>query len=107
MKNIFILISYSCLALLGSCNSVDSQINLNDLQVIGSHNSYKIAIEKPLWNYLYSIDSSKAKALQYDHITLEEQLNLGLRNLELDVFHDPLGGHFLNPKGLELVKSMG
>lgn len=58
--------------------TVNSKNKLNDLEVIGSHNSYKIPIEKPLWNYLYSIDSTKAKALQYGHITLEEQLNLGL-----------------------------
>lgn len=84
-----------------------NEIHLNDVQVIGSHNSYKIPIEKPLWNYLYQLDSSKAKSLQYGHISLEEQLDLGLRNLELDVFHDPNGGYFSNPKGLEIVKKMG
>ena len=26
--------------------------------------------------------------------------------MEIDVFHDPKGGHFLNPKGLEIVKSL-
>ncbi|MDO5970736.1 phosphatidylinositol-specific phospholipase C1-like protein [Flavivirga aquimarina] len=85
----------------------NSDIRLNDIQVIGSHNSYKIPIEEPLWNYLHSVDSSQAKALQYGHITLEEQLNLGLRNLELDVFHDPKGGYYSTPKGLEIVRTMG
>lgn len=85
----------------------DNKIKLNDVQVIGSHNSYKIPIEKPLWNYLFKVDSSKAKSLQYGHVSLEEQLDLGLRNLELDVFHDPNGGHFSNPKGLEIIKEMG
>jgi len=85
----------------------EKEIHLNDVQVIGSHNSYKIAIEKPLWNYLYQLNSSKAESLQYGHFSLEEQLDLGLRNLELDVFHDPNGGHFSNPKGLEIVKEMG
>ncbi len=80
---------------------------LNDIQVVGSHNSYKISIEKPLWNYLYSIDSLKALSLQYGHISLEKQLDLGLRNLELDVFYDPEGGHFKNPKGLDIIKTMG
>ncbi len=90
-----------------SCKEKQPEIKLNDIQVIGSHNSYKIAIEEPLWKHLYSIDSNKALSLQYDHISIEEQLKLGLRNLELDVFHDPQGGHFLNPKGLEIVKEMG
>ncbi|MDO7171664.1 Ca2+-dependent phosphoinositide-specific phospholipase C [Mariniflexile sp. AS56] len=77
---------------------------LNDIQVIGSHNSYKIGIEPPLWKILNTMDSKVAKSLQYEHIPLEDQLILGLRNLELDVFHDPKGGHFSKPKGLGLVR---
>ena len=84
-----------------------THLKLNDIQVIGSHNSYKIGIEKPLLNYIVAIDSSKAKSLEYEHISIKEQLNLGLRNLELDVFYDPKGGHFSNPKGLEIVKQSG
>ena len=80
---------------------------LNDIQVIGSHNSYKIAIEKPWFDILSTLDKKKMQGLEYGHISLEEQLKLGLRNLELDVFHDPVGGHFSNPKGLEIMKSKG
>jgi hypothetical protein len=89
------------------CSFTNDKVNLNDIQVIGSHNSYKIAIEEPLFNYLYQQDSSRAKSLQYSHIPLEDQLDLGLRNLELDVFYDPKGGYFSNPKGLEIVEKMG
>ncbi|AXP81501.1 hypothetical protein CJ739_2428 [Mariniflexile rhizosphaerae] len=85
----------------------DSDVYLNDVQVIGSHNSYKIAIEQPLFNYLFEQDSSRARSLQYTHISLEDQLDLGLRNLELDVFYDPHGGYYSNPKGLEIVKALG
>ena len=88
------------------CNK-NEEIKLNQIQVIGSHNSYKIAIEDKLWNYLYEKDSAKALSLQYDHVTIYEQLELGLRHLELDVFHDPKGGHFSNPKGLEIVREAG
>ncbi|QXP57564.1 phosphatidylinositol-specific phospholipase C1-like protein [Cellulophaga sp. HaHa_2_95] len=84
-----------------------NKTRLNDIQVIGSHNSYKVAIEKPLYDYLYSLEPEKIEGLQYGHISLEKQLDLGLRNLELDVFYDPLGGHFSNPKGLAIVKSLG
>jgi hypothetical protein len=82
-------------------------IKLNDIQVIGSHNSYKIQIEKPLWNYMFQQDSAGAKSLQYNHISLKEQLNLGIRNLELDIFHDPIGGRYSSPKGLNIIKLMG
>ncbi|MDN3665835.1 Ca2+-dependent phosphoinositide-specific phospholipase C [Algibacter miyuki] len=83
-----------------------SKPKLNDMQVIGSHNSYKIEIEKPLYDYLHGV-SPKIESLQYGHVSLEKQLDLGLRNLELDVFYDPLGGHFSNPKGLDIVKTLG
>ncbi len=82
------------------------EIKLNDIQVIGSHNSYKMPIEKPLWEYLYSLDSTRALSLQYGQISIKKQLDLGLRNLELDVFYDPKGGHFSNPKGLGIIKSL-
>lgn len=106
MKDKVILICSISLFIM-SCNSQDFKIHLNDIQVIGSHNSYKIPIEKPLFDYLLQIGGEKMSALQYGHISLEEQLNLGLRNLELDVFHDPVGGRYANPKGLEIIKAMG
>ncbi|MGB3151069.1 MAG: Ca2+-dependent phosphoinositide-specific phospholipase C, partial [Maribacter sp.] len=81
-------------------------IKLNELQVIGSHNSYKIAIEKPLLNYLVQMNPD-IKSLEYEHFPLWQQLDLGLRGLELDVFHDPEGGYYSNPKGLEIIKASG
>lgn len=88
-------------------NSVEAgSPRLNDLQLIGSHNSYKISIEKPLMDYLLQVNSATL-SLEYGHLSLSEQLNLGLRSLELDVFHDPKGGYYLNPKGLTLVRDNG
>ncbi len=84
-----------------------SELNLNQLQIIGSHNSYKPGIEKPLWEMIYKRDSSGAKSLQYGHIKLVDQLNMGLRNLELDVVYDPQGGRYENPLGLKLIKGAG
>lgn len=89
------------------CSCVSKKVCLNSIQVIGSHNSYKIGIEEPLFNYIYQLDSTNAKSLQYSHISLEEQLDLGLRNLELDVLYDPNGGYYSNPKGLDIIKKMG
>lgn len=96
--------------LLNPCFAQDNRdkdvIKLNELQVIGSHNSYKIAIEKPLLNYLLQMNPD-IKSLEYEHIPLIQQLDLGLRGLELDVFHDPEGGYYSNPKGLEIIKASG
>ena len=100
------LLSLSLFLLL-SFSEKENPVKMNEIQVIGSHNSYKIAIEQPLWNYLFQSDSATAKALQYTHIPIEKQLDLGLRNLELDVLHDPKGGYYSNPKGLDIVKLLG
>lgn len=78
---------------------------LNEIQVIGSHNSYKSEMPAEILDYLNEINPETSKSLAYEHIPLEKQLDLGLRNLELDVFHDPLGGRYSNPKGLEIIRS--
>ncbi len=81
-------------------------IRLNQIQVIGSHNSYKIGIEKPIMNYLLNLNPSLS-SLEYEHISLTAQLNVGLRSLELDVFNDPEGGYYSNPSGLDIVRASG
>lgn len=81
-------------------------LRLNQLQVIGSHNSYKRAVDPPLLR-LMAAANSDARALDYAHPPLGEQLDLGLRGLELDVYNDPEGGLYAEPRGLELQRRMG
>lgn len=84
--------------------AVDSaDLRLNDLQVLGSHNSYKAAIDTSLMRILRDRRPEMARALEYAHPPLEAQLTAGLRNLELDVYHDPEGGRYADPYGPELV----
>ncbi|QWX83471.1 phosphatidylinositol-specific phospholipase C1-like protein [Cellulophaga sp. HaHaR_3_176] len=85
--------------------SVHPQGNkINQTQVIGSHNSYKQAIQPKLYSYLESKDTTGGlQSLEYTHITIPAQLDLGLRNLEIDVHADPNGGKYANPKGLSVV----
>lgn len=78
---------------------------LNQTQVIGSHNSYKSDMAPEILTYLKSLSPATAQSLEYAHLPLEKQLDMGLRNLELDVFHDPMGGRYSNPKGLEIIKN--
>ncbi|HTJ13249.1 MAG TPA: phosphatidylinositol-specific phospholipase C1-like protein [Dinghuibacter sp.] len=73
---------------------------LNMIQVIGSHNSYKEAIDPPLFNIIRFMDQSIANSLDYTHLTLSEQLSMGLCNLEIDVYADEHGGKYAHPKGL-------
>lgn len=80
---------------------------LNEIRVIGSHNSYKIAIEPAIWKIINLFDSDQAHSLEYGHISLTDQLDLGLRNLEIDVFHDPIGGRFADPLGRRILNAIG
>ncbi len=82
-------------------------LKLNEIQAIGSHNSYKQTIEKGVWQLIFNKDSSLAYSLQYEHPSLDSQLSLGLRNLEIDVFHDPKGGKFAKPYGLDYLRNLG
>lgn len=90
------------------CNSqiLNENLKINQLQVIGSHNSYRQAIESDLYNLIQAKDTSRSlKGLQYTHIGITEQLNKGLRNLEIDVYADTKGGKYAHPKGLDIAKS--
>ncbi|UZD24404.1 phosphatidylinositol-specific phospholipase C1-like protein [Algoriphagus halophytocola] len=104
MKTLF---SYAFTAFCLFFSSQLSAQKLNEIQVIGSHNSYKSQMAPELLEYLSKVNPSASQSLGYAHIPLEDQLDMGLRNLELDVFHDPEGGRYSNPKGLEIIKSAG
>ena len=80
-------------------------LRLNDIQFVGSHNSYKKAIDPELMQILYNEDSNLAITLEYEHLPIKDQLDLGMRNLEIDIFHDPKGGRFSNPLGLRAIEN--
>ncbi|MCC9135004.1 phosphatidylinositol-specific phospholipase C1-like protein [Pontibacter silvestris] len=84
--------------------TISKSIPLNQIQVIGSHNSYKQPIDAPLFEMLKQSDSTLARHIEYSHISLSNQLSLGLRNLEIDVYADAEGGKYAHPKGLEWEK---
>lgn len=90
-------------AFLTVITGISSAQKLNETQVIGSHNSYKSGIPSPILEYLSKVNPGAAQSLEYEHLPLFEQLDLGLRNLELDVFHDPMGGKYSNPKSLAML----
>jgi len=80
---------------------------LNQIQALGSHNSYKQAISPSLYKLLDQEAPGRFQSLEYAHVTLTEQLDLGLRKLEIDVVHDPEGGLYADPMGPKLVAQAG
>ena len=92
-------------AICHNSNAQNDDLKMNQLQVIGSHNSYRKAIETNLYTTIQAKDTSRSlKGLQYEHIGITEQLNKGLRNLEIDVYADSKGGRYAHPNGLDIAK---
>ena len=81
----------------GTCRPSIGEIKMNDLQAIGSHNSYKLAIPEPELALIRAYREQSAITLDYTHLPLTEQLNMGLRQIELDILFDPEGGRYADP----------
>ena len=93
----------ACCGLLADSADMDfadrPNLSLNDIQMIGSHNSYKKAMPDPVMTLLKWADPRTAQGLDYSHIDIGDQLLLGLRVFELDLFYDPTGGRYSRPLG--------
>src|SRR5450759_4859010 len=69
---------------LGTAVSVPAEPKLNQIQVIGTHNSYHAGIapsESKIWQSEHANDY---KGLDYQHRPIPEQLESGVRQIELD-----------------------
>ena len=81
-------------------NDEPDNLPINKIQVIGSHNSYKQAIDPALFKVLEQKDSVSVSKIDYEHVSIIDQLDMGLLNLEIDIYADAKGGKYANPKGL-------
>ena len=79
-------------------------IRMNQIQVLGSHNSYHTGVDPALFTFLHAKYGERMNGLEYSHLPIERQLDMGLRALEIDVVNDPDGGLYAHPMGLELEK---
>lgn len=80
---------------------------MNDVQVVGSHNSFKARIPDAVMAKLRAIDPKLADGLDYYHLPLSRQLDAGVRQIELDIFADPQGGRYADPKGEAWARAAG
>jgi hypothetical protein len=79
----------------GSSSSMDDHVRMNEIQVLGSHNSYHVGMSKEIFDLVHAFSASSADTLDYHHPSLTTQLTRdGARQLEIDVFADPKGGLF-------------
>lgn len=85
----------------------DKVVRLNQIQVIGTHNSYNtgFAPSEGLWFSKHYARSYHG--IEYHHQSLPKQLDGGVRQLEIDIVQDPQGGRFAHPKIIQLTKDAG
>jgi hypothetical protein len=82
----------------------DRVLRMNQIQVLGTHNSYHIQPRDSILEALAIFDSPEtALELEYTALPLQEQFDHGVRQLELDIFADPAGGMYALRRGLIVV----
>lgn len=85
----------------------DKIVHLNQIQVIGSHNSYNLGFAPSEEKFARSRNEKSYESLEYHHASLKAQLDGGVRQLEIDIVQDPTGGRFAHPRIVELTKQAG
>lgn len=88
---------------------VADSLRINEIQVIGSHNSYRLKTDSAIYNFAQSLGGLLPGDLNpdgwdYEHLPLPEQFSdYGIRQIELDIYYDPTGGTYSNRMGNQLV----
>ena len=81
----------------------DDCVALNEVQTLGTHNSYHIQPAPDLFSVLVAFDS-QFRLVEYTHIPLDQQFDTeGIRQIEIDVFADPNGGLYAR-RGVEAAR---
>jgi Phosphoinositide phospholipase C, Ca2+-dependent len=85
----------------------DASVRMNQIQVIGTHNSYHAGLLPGIGRLLQQNDPEGFRSLEYKHADLATQLDHGIRQIELDIFSDAAGGRFAHPSGPALAAQAG
>jgi hypothetical protein len=85
----------------------DAQVRINQMQIIGSHNSYHAGLLPGMRAFLGKKRPADLRGLDYAHQPLNKQFDGGVRQIELDIFADSKGGRYAHPAGPALEKVGG
>ncbi|GJM38772.1 MAG: hypothetical protein DHS20C19_21390 [Acidimicrobiales bacterium] len=79
-------------------------LRINDLQVVGSHNSYHLRPMPDAYAAIEAVSLELAESIDYSHRSLTEQLeDFDIRQFEIDVFADPDGGLYANRAAMPVI----
>lgn len=76
---------------------LDDSLRMDQIQVLGSHNSYHGRPFPQVLAALYKSTPALARTLDYSHGPLPGQFDIGVRQIELDIWSDPNGGKYAKP----------
>lgn len=85
----------------------DALVRINQIQVIGTHNSYHAGFAPSATKLWKKMNPRVYAALNYRHPKLAVQLDAGVRQIEIDVFADTKGGLYAHPYGQKLIAEAG
>jgi hypothetical protein len=83
----------------------DNQLHINEIQVIGTHNSYHAGFAPSAATLWQARDPQVFNSLDYKHQPLEQQFDSGIRQIELDIFSDSKGGLYAHPSGPAMIEA--
>jgi hypothetical protein len=92
-----------CVAQSFAAASADDSLKMNQIQVIGTHNSYHAGLAPGEAKLMRETNPKVYQALEYRHRPLDQQLTAGVRQIELDIFADSEGGRYAHPNGSDAV----
>src|SRR4051812_12363534 len=107
---ILIIFSYNFSNAQSADSAAINNLKINQLQILGSHNSYHKRGNKKVLNFLKAISfmapkEFNPKDLDYEEEPLYRQLDtFHLRSFEIDIWADPQGGHFYYRKRNDLLE---
>lgn len=88
-----------------ACAQKKNELRLNQIQVIGTHNSYHAGFAPSAEKLWQQKNPAAFNGLDYRHQPLTEQLDSGIRQIELDIFADSKGGRYAHPAGAGMISA--
>jgi hypothetical protein len=102
-----LMFSSYCIGQQPTATQQDRTLHINQIQVIGSHNSYHTGIAPSERKLIEQQNPKAIRALDYAHAPLSDQLTGGVRQLEIDVYADTKGGRYAHPTIVDKVAQAG
>jgi hypothetical protein len=87
-------------------NWMDTNLRLDQIQVVGTAESYKQRPNNALMRLIRMGGRKGAEALDYGQPSLDAQLDSDVRALQFDVAYDPVGGAYRNPAGASMAMDL-